>query len=99
VAALIDWSEPVAISLVAVLHFVPDEADPAGIIATFRDRLAPGSYLILSHGSAAARPPDGQDPAPIWDRTRSPVTGRTRQQIENLFTGFDLVLAGVGRRP
>lgn len=95
VAALIDWSEPVAISLVAVLHFVPDEADPAGIIATFRDRLAPGSYLILSHGSAAARPPDGQDPAPIWDRTRSPVTGRTRQQIENLFTGFDLVPPGL----
>ena len=91
VAALIDWSQPVAISLVAVLHFVPDEADPAGIIATFRERLVPGSYLILSHGSAAARPPADRDPAPIWNRTGATVTGRTRDEIEKLFTGFEQI--------
>lgn len=95
VSALIDWSQPVAISLAAVLHFVPDEADPAGIIATFRERLVPDSFLIVSHGSAAARPPAGQDPAPIWDRTRSGVTGRTREEIGNLFAGFELVPPGL----
>jgi S-adenosyl methyltransferase len=95
VSALIDWSQPVAISLAAVLHFVPDEADPAGIIARFRERLVPGSYLILSHGSAAARPPAGRDPAPIWDQTRSGVTGRSREEIENLFSRFELVPPGL----
>jgi SAM-dependent methyltransferase len=44
----LDFSRPVAVILVAVLHFVSDD-DPAGIIATIRDALAPGSYLVISH--------------------------------------------------
>jgi S-adenosyl methyltransferase len=95
VTALIDWSQPVAIALVAVLHFVPDEADPAGIIAMFRERMAAGSYLILSHGATPERPAGEQDLAPIWARTRSPGIGRTRAEIENLFAGFDLVPPGL----
>jgi hypothetical protein len=95
VTALIDWSQPVAIALVAVLHFVPDEAGPAGIIALFRERLAPGSYLILSHGAIPDHPAGEQDLAPIWARTRSPGIGRTRPEIEDLFAGFDLVPPGL----
>jgi SAM-dependent methyltransferase len=95
VTALIDWSQPVAIALAAVLHFVPDEASPGGIIASFRERLAPGSYLILSHGATPERPAGEQDLAPIWARTGSPATGRTRREIEELFTGFELVPPGL----
>ena len=45
----LDFSRPVAVILVAVLHFISDDDDPAGIIATIRDALAPGSYLVISH--------------------------------------------------
>jgi SAM-dependent methyltransferase len=48
-AGLIDFSRPVAVLFVAVLHFVRDEEDPYGIVGTFRDAMAPGSYLVLSH--------------------------------------------------
>jgi S-adenosyl methyltransferase len=47
--AVLDFGEPVALMLVAVLHFVPDEAGPAEIIATLVDALPPGSYLVASH--------------------------------------------------
>jgi SAM-dependent methyltransferase len=48
-AELIDFSRPVAVLFVAVLHFVRDDEDPYGIVGTFRDAMAPGSYLVLSH--------------------------------------------------
>src|SRR5450759_2322755 len=47
VARLVDWSEPVALLMVALLHFVTDSENPGEIIATFRDHMAPGSYLVL----------------------------------------------------
>ena len=43
-------------AMVAVLHFIPDEADPWQIVATFREALAPGSYLVLVHGTSESRP-------------------------------------------
>jgi S-adenosyl methyltransferase len=46
---LIDWSRPVAVLLVAILHFIPDGADPAGIAGQFREVMAPGSHLVISH--------------------------------------------------
>jgi S-adenosyl methyltransferase len=49
VRRLIDFGRPVAILVVATLHFIPDEADPAGAMARLRDAMAPGSYLVLSH--------------------------------------------------
>jgi len=46
---LIDFTEPVAILIVAILHFVPDEAGPYKNVARLREVMAPGSYLVLSH--------------------------------------------------
>src|ERR1019366_4129775 len=48
-ARLIDFGEPTAILLVAVLHFVLDADDPYRIVSHLRDAVAPGSYLVLSH--------------------------------------------------
>ena len=48
---LIDFTRPVALLLVAILHFIRDEEDSAGIVATLRDSLLAGSYLALSHGT------------------------------------------------
>ena len=59
---LIDFTQPVALLLVAVLHFVPDSAEPAQILATLREALVPGSYLVICHSCRDARP-DLADPA------------------------------------
>ena len=56
---LIDFTRPVALLLVAILHFIKDEEDPAGIVATLRDSLLAGSYLALSHGTLDFHPPGG----------------------------------------
>ena len=49
VQSVLDFSQPVALLLLAVLQFIPDEDGPAEIVATLREALAPGSYLIASH--------------------------------------------------
>ena len=49
VRRLIDFSQPVAVLALAVLHLIPDEAGPAAAMARLRDAMAPGSYLVISH--------------------------------------------------
>ena len=49
VRAHLDFGQPVAIGLFAILHFLRDADDPAGIVASLRDAVAPGSYLVISH--------------------------------------------------
>jgi hypothetical protein len=55
-AATLDFSQPIALMLVAVLHFVPDEAQPRQIVDTLLDALPPGSYLVASHVTAEHDP-------------------------------------------
>ena len=94
--ALIDFTKPVAVLLVAVLHFVPDSARPAAILTALRDALAPGSYLVICHSCRDSNP-DLADSAETAYRSR--VAGqlrlRTREEIAGLFDGFDLVEPGL----
>jgi SAM-dependent methyltransferase len=93
---LIDFTQPVALLLVAVLHFVPDSADPAQILATLGQALAPGSYLVICHSCRDARP-DLADPAETvyGSRVAGELCLRTRDQIAGLFDGFSLVDPGL----
>ena len=59
---LVDFARPVAVLLGAVLHHVPDEADPAGCVAAYRDAVAPGSCLVISHAQLAPGHVDGTEP-------------------------------------
>lgn len=71
--ALLDFSKPVGVMMVALLHLVPDADEPAGLIARYRTAIAPGSHL-----ASATRPPtasatsgcDGRPPSP--ERRRNP---------------------------
>lgn len=97
---VLDLSRPVAVLLVAVLHFLPDSEDPGGIIARLRPALAPGSYLVISHASADGAAPTGMDPArEVYARSNNPIIMRSRAQIEALFAGFELVEPGLVRLP
>ena len=98
VAGLIDFSRPVAVLFVAVLHFVRDDDDPYGIVGTFRDAMAPGSYLALSHvttdGLSAELLARNED---VYERAASPSRPRSRDEIARFFDGLDLVEPGLVR--
>jgi hypothetical protein len=96
---LIDFAQPVAILLLAVLHFVPDADDPYTMVATYRDRTSAGSYLAISHGSQQDQPATAvagmKQGEQVYQRTATPFVNRTRDQIAALFTGYDLVEPGL----
>jgi len=93
---LIDFTQPVALLLVAVLHFIPDSAGPVDILATLRQALVPGSYLVICHSCRDARP-DLADPAETvyGSRVAGELCLRTRDQIASFFDGFSLVDPGL----
>jgi hypothetical protein len=97
VHAHLDLAEPVAIGLFATLHFVPDEDDPAGIVAALRDAIAPGSYLAISHIGTDFFP-DKQALAKaveVYEQASERVWPRGREQILSFFDGFDLLEPGL----
>lgn len=96
VRGLLDFDQPTAVLMMAVLHFVSDEDDPAGIIARFRQALAPGSYLVLSHGTQDGMSDEAREVGnEMFTRTSTPFIGRNREQVGQLFEGFDLVEPGL----
>jgi hypothetical protein len=95
VRRLLDSGEPVAVLMVAVLHFVPDEADPAGLVARFRDAAPAGSYLALSHATVGDQAGRAAEHRSLYQRTATPMTMRTRDQVVRLFDGFELVEPGL----
>lgn len=95
VRALLDFDQPIAVMLVAMLHFVSDDEDPAGILRAFRDAVPAGSYLVISHGSPDSRPQEGAAGQAVYHRTANPLTLRTRAELTALFDGFTLVAPGV----
>jgi hypothetical protein len=99
VRQLIDFSEPVALLMIAVLHFISEEEDPAGIVATLRDALAPGSYLAVSHATNDYRREAASSAMSVYNRATSPVTLRSHNQIARLFAGWDLVEPGLVQTP
>jgi S-adenosyl methyltransferase len=95
-ATLIGFCEPVAILCVSVLHFIRDESNPYDIMAALRRRMAPGSYLVISHATT-----DGADRraladiAEVYDGATAPAVPRSTAAIRDLFTGLDLVEPGL----
>jgi SAM-dependent methyltransferase len=97
----IDFDRPVAVLLLAVLHLIPDEGDPAGIVARLRDALAPGSYLVLSHGTADINPEVTRRAVERFAANRGsyPYVHRSHAEIMRFFDGFELVGPGLVQIP
>ncbi|GAA2779485.1 SAM-dependent methyltransferase [Saccharopolyspora taberi] len=91
---LLDLSQPVALMMVAVLHWVPD-AGVAELLERYRSRLAPGSFLAISHLTSEHLPEQMHDVEEVFAETSEPVTYRPRSQADALFEGFELVPPGV----
>lgn len=95
-ARTLDLSQPVAILLIAVLHFIGEKDDPYAIVARLMDAAPSGSYLVLAHAASDTGTADTQEGLQIYNE-RSPVqlTPRSRQQIDRLVAGLDPVGPGV----
>ncbi|MFE9421536.1 SAM-dependent methyltransferase [Kitasatospora sp. NPDC006697] len=95
VAELLAPGEPVALLLVAVLHFVTDEQGPERILRTLRDALPPGSALAICHASLEGRPDQADSHQELYNRTPTPMTMRSRERIAGFFDGYRMVEPGV----
>jgi hypothetical protein len=100
VRELIDFSQPVAVLLVAIVHFLTDDDNPGRVITRFRNALPPGSYLALSHGTTDFHTEAAVSQAKaVYARATAPLALRPRAQIEGFFAGFDLVEPGLVQVP
>lgn len=96
VTELLDFAEPVAVLLVAVLHFLPDADDPGGILAQLRDATVRGSYIVLSHGTPVPELDEEIDSLhKVYKRTPTPLHLRTAEQVADLLDGLELVEPGI----
>jgi len=96
VRALIDFSRPVAVLLVAVLHFVSDSDSPWSAVKCITDHLAPGSYLVISHVTSDEIPDDAVRQAQeIYAGALVQGTARSRGDIARFFDGVDLLEPGL----
>jgi trans-aconitate methyltransferase len=96
---LLDFTRPVAVTLLAILHVIPDSDDPHAIVAKLMDAVPPGSYLAVSHVASEFLDKEAQG------RTRDLAgrmiqqqpTYRSREQVAQFFEGTDLIAPGVVR--
>jgi len=92
---MIDLSQPVGLLLVSVLHFVPDRDQPQDVLHRLYDALAPGSYLILSHGCDDVRQDEMHGVAEAYAAAADQLSQRSRAQILELLAGWDLLEPGL----
>ncbi len=92
---LIDFDQPVGVLMLAVIHNVGDEDDPRGIVARFRDQMAPGSHIAISQFTPAGDPRATAQLEEVYVNTPWPLTLRSQDQIVRFFDGFELLPPGV----
>jgi hypothetical protein len=96
VGRLLDFTRPVAVLFVSVLHGIPDKEDPWGVVQAFASRMVPGSYVILSHLTRDGHPADVvSKKESVFAESDTPFVYRSRADIVRFFDGFELVEPGL----
>ncbi|HKR49422.1 MAG TPA: SAM-dependent methyltransferase [Pseudonocardiaceae bacterium] len=99
VKRLLDLSKPIGLLMVAVFHFVPNEKDPLGVLAQYRDALPASSLLALSHLTADQMPVGMAAVVEVMKKSRDHMYFRSYDEILAMFDGFELVEPGVVEAP
>jgi hypothetical protein len=95
-ARTLDLGRPVAILLIAVLHFIPDADDPYAIVARLMDAVPSGSYLVMAHAASDIAPEASAEMARRYNQMSSAsITPRGRDQVARFFDGLDLLAPGL----
>ncbi len=93
---LIDFTQPVGLLLVSVLHVIPDTDDPWRSVAALREAIAAGSYLTICHATTESRPKRAFALQTVYNRSvAAHAAVRPRAAIERFFDGFELVRPGL----
>jgi hypothetical protein len=92
---LLDFAKPIGLLMVGVFHFVSPDKNAPGVVARYRDAIAPGSWLAISHFTSDLMPEEMAKIVEVMRNTRDPIHPRTKEEIAELFTGFDLVEPGI----
>ena len=96
---LIDFSQPVGVLMVALLHFLNDREDPAALVARLRDALPAGSYLVISHGTRDRATMENFEPLDelmdVYRHATASLNLRTYAEVLGFFEGFELLDPGL----
>ncbi|MFG3291365.1 SAM-dependent methyltransferase [Streptomyces sp. NPDC048179] len=92
---VLDFDRPVALSLIALMHFITDEQDAHGIVRALMDTLPSGSYLILSHAASDVYPELAAQVVAEYAKGGIRLAFRSRPEVERFFDGLDLVAPGL----
>ena len=98
-ARLLDFTRPVAVTLLAILHVIPDSDDPHAIVARLMDAVPAGSYLAVSHVASEFLDQEAQDKTRdlAGRMIQQQPNYRSREQVARFFDGTDLVAPGLVR--
>ncbi|WP_250562708.1 SAM-dependent methyltransferase [Sphaerisporangium fuscum] len=91
----LDFDQPVAVLLLAILHFIPDSDDPAGVVGRIRRSLAPGSYMAISHVAVDENPQAARPVERVYDNASAQFVGRVSSEVAPFFDGLELVEPGM----
>ena len=95
----VDLGRPIAVLLVAVLHFIKDQEEPARIVETLKQAMPAGSYFVISHGTQDFNPDQATAAVRGYDEATAPFVLRSREVVERFFDGLDMVEPGVVQLP
>jgi hypothetical protein len=87
---VLDFDQPIALTLVAILHFLPDDWDPHGILRQLLEPLAPGSCLIATHVTPEYDPVGVETLARSYNDSGIPAQPRTLAEFQTFFDGLDI---------
>ncbi|MEO6089464.1 MAG: SAM-dependent methyltransferase [Umezawaea sp.] len=99
VREMLDFSQPIGLLMVAVLHFVPDEKNPHEVLARYFDALPSGSLVALSHLTADGKPTEMAAVEEAMKNSRDPMYFRSHAEFAGMFEGLELVEPGVVSAP
>ncbi|MGW0532767.1 SAM-dependent methyltransferase [Streptomyces sp. NPDC003032] len=94
-ARVLDFDRPVALSLVALLHFIADEDGAYDLVDRLMRALPSGSHLMLSHGTGEFTPDTAQQAGELYKARGMTLALRTRAEVTRFFEGYEMVDPGV----
>ncbi|MGW2056708.1 SAM-dependent methyltransferase [Streptomyces sp. NPDC001840] len=97
---ILDFTRPVALSLIALMHFIPDEDDPYGITRTLVEALPAGSLFLFSHGTTDFQPDKLVGHVnDTYGKGGISLRMRSRAEVERFFEGLEMVEPGLVTAP
>ncbi len=95
-ARTLDFTQPVAVMLLGILHMIPDQDDPRAIVSTLMAAVPPGSFLTISHPASDIDAAAGAEASRRYNaQAAEAATFRSHAEVMTFFEGLDLVPPGL----